>query len=123
MQRKPHWVCESCKVTFTVSAPGTCSHCGHKRFHYFPSKKEYQRYQELLMLVRAHEITDLELQPRYDLEVSGKKFRVSFDFRYKDARTDDVIIEDVKTSGTNTDISKLKRALAEDQFGITVMLV
>lgn len=33
--------------------------------HKFPSKREARRYQELVLLAKAGEIDDLELQPRF----------------------------------------------------------
>ncbi len=82
----------------------------------FDSKREAKRYQELLLLAEAGEISGLELQPRFDLmagnEVlrfkSGRKATYVADFRYKD-RANRTVVEDVK--GIRTSVYKLKWAI------------
>lgn len=82
--------------------------------HTFDSQAEARRYQQLKILKQAGKITDLELQPRFALEVGGvsiktakgrQRFYVA-DFRYKNEDGEEVI-EDVK--GMPTDVYKLKR--------------
>lgn len=122
--RIPHWCCEECGTVFTKKKPIICSHCGMPgKFVYFPSKKEFNRYNELTLLERSGHIDKgtLELQPAYPVTIGDKVFRVSFDFRYQVHGRE--VIEDVKTSGTNTDLSKIKRALAETEYNIQVTLV
>lgn len=82
----------------------------------FASKAEMNRYCELKLLIKAHEITDLEFQPKFDLipkfEVDGKKYRkisYSADFKYFDITKDKIVIEDVK--GFETPVFKLKKKL------------
>lgn len=45
--------------------------CGNRKIHRdgeeFDSKREYERYQELLLLERAGKITDLQRQVKYEL--------------------------------------------------------
>lgn len=75
----------------------------------FDSKKEARRYQALLLLQRAGEIRDLELQPKFEL-VKGVKFsgdarakpavRYFADFAYTDVLTGKRIVEDVKSPAT-----------------------
>lgn len=81
----------------------------------FDSKAEAQRYIELALLVRAGEITALELQPEYELipkhKRDGKTVRAmkyKADFRYVDSNGD-TVIEDVK--GMKTQVYKLKKKL------------
>lgn len=81
----------------------------------FHSKREAWRYWELKSLQRAGTITDLELQPEYELipafEYRGKKERAikyRADFRYKN-RAGETIVEDVK--GHKTDVYKIKRKM------------
>ena len=122
--RKPHWVCKQCGVAFTTTKPRICTHCGEVgRYNYFPSKKEYNRYQELLLLERSGHVDEgtIELQPKYILHIADKKFNMTADFRYKVHGRE--VVEDVKTKGTDTDLSKIKRALAEAEYGIEVILV
>lgn len=62
----------------------------------FASKKEADRYCELLLLQQAKEIRELELQPKFPLEINGVKIgRYTADFRYinKQGR---VVVEEVK---------------------------
>ena len=67
----------------------------------FDSKKELNRFMELEILLRAREISDLEVHPKFDLMVNGVKIgRYTADFRYK--KGSDVIVEDVKSRATKT---------------------
>ncbi len=78
----------------------------------FDSKKELKRYMELELLLRAKEITDLEIHPKFDLMVNGVKIgRYTADFRYKNGS--DIIVEDVKSKATKTrDYMLRKKILA-----------
>ena len=63
----------------------------------FDSKKELNRFMELEILLRAREISDLEVHPKFDLMVNGVKIgRYTADFRYK--KGSDIIVEDVKST-------------------------
>lgn len=67
----------------------------------FDSKKELNRFMELEILLRAREISDLEVHPKFDLMVNGVKIgRYTADFRYK--KGSDIIVEDVKSRATKT---------------------
>ena len=78
----------------------------------FDSKKELNRFMELEILLRAKEISDLELHPKFDLMVNGVKIgRYTADFRYK--KGSDIIVEDVKSRATKTrDYMLRKKILA-----------
>jgi hypothetical protein len=78
----------------------------------FDSKKELKRYMELELLLRAKEITDLEIHPKFDLMVNGVKIgRYTADFRYK--KGSEIIVEDVKSRATKTrDYMLRKKILA-----------
>tara|TARA_R100001509_G_C4705193_1_gene161415 strand:+ start:176 stop:415 length:240 start_codon:yes stop_codon:yes gene_type:complete len=67
---------------------------------------------ELEILLRAREISDLELHPKFDLMVNGVKIgRYTADFRYK--KGSDIIVEDVKSRATKTrDYMLRKKILA-----------
>ena len=87
----------------------------------FHSKAEAARYVELNLMLEAHQISDLELQPKYLIFINGIKVcSVILDFKYYDKRLDRFIIEDVK--GKDTPISRLKRKLVEAAYGIKVIL-
>lgn len=78
----------------------------------FDSKKELNRFMELEILLRASEISDLEIHPKFDLMVNGVKIgRYTADFRYK--KGSDIIVEDVKSRATKTrDYMLRKKILA-----------
>lgn len=84
--------------------------------HTFDSKREAERYCELKLFVRAGEIRNLELQPRFLLQDKFKdkqgnthrKIEYVADFTYVD-KDDKKIVEDVK--GVLTDVYKLKKKL------------
>lgn len=65
----------------------------------FDSLREARRYQELLLLEHAGQITGLRRQVRYDLVVNGVKIgRYTADFIY--AENGNNVVEDVKSPAT-----------------------
>lgn len=82
----------------------------------FPSKKEGRRYLQLKAMQQAGEISEMELQPEFELlpafcDVTGKKHRAikyRADFKYRDS-SGAIIIEDTK--GYQTAVFKIKRKL------------
>jgi hypothetical protein len=87
----------------------------------FDSLKEMKRYQDLVLLERAGEIQDLELQPRYDLIVNGHKLGFyRGDFRYKEVATDTVVLEDVKSPVTRTAVYMLKKKLVKAIYDVEI---
>ena len=98
----------------------------------FDSKLEAERYEQLKILERAGVISDLELQPEYELIPSfrkkGKTWRRTVykaDFRYILAEDDKTIIEDVKGSiSVITDVFRLKQKLFEYKYPeLTIKIV
>jgi len=84
----------------------------------FASKKEAKRYSELLLLERAGQITNLEMQPRFPCRVNDLLVCTYVaDFRYVDDRGA-WIVEDVK--GMKTDVYVLKAKLVKALHGITI---
>jgi hypothetical protein len=90
----------------------------------FSSKAEAKRYGELKLLEKAGEISDLELQPRYALEMAGfetgeavKVATYVADFSYF-TKDGDFIVEDVK--GFRTEVFKLKKKMVKAQYGIDI---
>jgi hypothetical protein len=80
----------------------------------FDSRKEALRYKDLNMLSRAGIISDLELQPKFEIipaiNWNGKRLQARYyiaDFRYK--QNGITIVEDVK--GMKTSVYTLKRQL------------
>lgn len=97
----------------------------------FDSKKEAKRYRDLLLMQRAGEISDLELQPKFEL-IRGVKFagtnrakpaiRYFADFAYTDTKTGKRIVEDVKSPVTKEKPSyKMKRHMMLAIHGIEVL--
>ena len=84
--------------------------------HPFDSKREAERYCDLKLFLRAGEINNLELQPRFLLQdkfvdKQGNKHRkIEYvaDFLYID-KCGKTIVEDVK--GVLTDVYKLKKKM------------
>lgn len=99
---------------------------------FFASKAEQRRYGELRLLERADEIRDVTLQPRFPLltcNLAGMRVTVKIgkrtaeyvaDFAYYD-KAGKYHVEDVK--GHDLPIGKLKRALVEAAYGLTVEVV
>lgn len=88
----------------------------------FASKLEAERYQQLMLLQNAKEITDLEYQKEFQIFegyincYTGEKHRSRYyvaDFFYLDLRSKQWIVEDTK--GVETDVFKLKWELVQEQ--------
>lgn len=88
----------------------------------FPSKKEAQRWRDLLLLQANGEVRNIRRQVEYRLEVLGMlicKYRA--DFVYDELRASvwtDEIVEDVK--GYRTPEYRLKRKLMKACLGIEI---
>ena len=87
----------------------------------FDSLKEAKRYQQLKILEKAKEITELKLQVKFELQPSFKKNNKTIrkieyiaDFVYYDNKLNKYIVEDTK--GYRTDIYKLKKKLFEYKY-------
>lgn len=90
----------------------------------FDSRKESNRYQELLWMQQAGQICNLELQPRYDLVVNSHKLGFyKADFRYEEVATGAVITEDVKSPVTRTPVYMLKKKLVKALYGVEIVEV
>tara|TARA_Y100000114_G_C11712194_1_gene304066 strand:+ start:749 stop:1066 length:318 start_codon:yes stop_codon:yes gene_type:complete len=76
----------------------------------FDSKKEANRYCDLLHLERCGYITQLRLQPDFPLMVNGKKIgKYVADFSY--IQNGVKIIEDVKSKATMTPVYRMKKKI------------
>ena len=85
----------------------------------FASKKEMLRYYELKMLLKAGEITNLELQPKYLLlegfTKNGEWFPpINYIADFKYIENGETIIEDCK--GMKTVVYTIKRKLFEYEY-------
>ena len=86
----------------------------------FDSKAEAARWQELQLLERAGEITELERQVEYELipkQPGERAVKYIADFRYKD-HEGNTVVEDTK--GVKTPVYILKRKLMLRVHGIRV---
>jgi len=94
----------------------------------FDSTKEARRYSELRLLEKAGQIRDLELQPRFPIDVRelrdiAKWINCGYytaDFRYVETATGQVVIEDVKSGPTKTAAYRLRKRLVEAIHGVTI---
>lgn len=85
----------------------------------FDSRREARRYQELQLLLRAGEISQLEMQKKYTLIPTQKKpsggteraVTYTADFVYKDNRTGKETVEDAKGMKTQQGIIRRKLML------------
>lgn len=110
--------------------PGLSRYANVRRHRYdghtFDSKREMLRYQELKLLERAGELTDLELQYPVKIVIggipvqfdNGRTMVYRADFRYYDTRAKRIIYEDVK--GHPTEVYKIKKALVR-AMGIDIL--
>jgi len=91
----------------------------------FSSKKEARRYGELKLLHRAGEIFDLQVQPRFPLDVNGQPICAYVgDFAYRKAGQAALTVEDVKSPVTRKNpVYRLKIKLLKAVRGIEVVEV
>ena len=83
----------------------------------FASRREANRYKELKFLRSQYRISDLVLQPKFPVEVCGKKICTYVaDFMYYE--NGNQIIEDVK--GVKTPVYRIKKKLVEAIYNITI---
>ena len=99
---------------------------------WFDSQREAARYQELQLLMQAGEIEALEVHPGFalmvpDLTTEGAPFVFHTigwyhaDFQYRNIRTGNVVVEDVKSKPTKTEAYKLRKRFVEAQYQITIV--
>ena len=93
----------------------------------FDSEAEARRYSELVLLVKANEIRDLERQVRIPLMVNGVKCGTSIiDHGYTVVSDGRKVLEDVKGHtgpGAVTSLWQLKFKIVEALTGIPVEIV
>lgn len=83
----------------------------------FASKKEAMRYKELKFLLQEQRISDLVLQPKFPIQVNGKKICTYIaDFIYNEDGIQ--VVEDVK--GVKTSVYRIKKKLTEAIYNITI---
>lgn len=87
----------------------------------FASAKEMKRYGELKMLLRVGEISELALQPRFEIDANGEHYcTYTADFAYRE-KDGTYVVEEVKSTGTAKDAAyRLRKKAAEIAFGMQV---
>jgi hypothetical protein len=96
----------------------------------FDSKKEAQRYAELIEELKRGDITDLRLQQTYTLQesymtvggVRVKAIKYIADFSYLRKVDGNLrrVVEDVKSRGTRTPVYQMKRKMMFHKYGINI---
>ena len=85
----------------------------------FDSTKELRRYQDLLAQQAAAQITELERQRPFAVEINGKHIGWYFsDFCFK--RDGKLIVEDVKSKATKTDLYRWKKKCVEALYDVVI---
>lgn len=88
----------------------------------FDSTAESRRYEVLKDRQDKGEISELKLQPTYEIVINEKVVcKVKLDFEYLEHATGEYITEDVK--GLDTAVSRLKRKLVLAAHGVDVRLI
>jgi hypothetical protein len=86
----------------------------------FDSTKEANRYMDLRLLLKAKKISELQLQPVFDLVVNGKLIcKYKADFMYIDETEKKIVVEDCK--GFRTPAYRLKAKLFEAIKGYGIL--
>jgi hypothetical protein len=86
----------------------------------FDSRKEAVRYAHLKLLQKTHKISDLTLQPKFDIVINGIKVcSYIADFSYIENGV--AVVEDVKSEVTRKlPVYRLKRKLMRAVHGIEI---
>lgn len=87
----------------------------------FDSKKEAQRYAELNLLQKAHQISELKCQVPFTLipkSQYGREIKYIADFTY--IKDGELIVEDVKSKATKTPLYRLKKRLMAEVHNIEI---
>ena len=94
---------------------------------HIPSQKAARRYDHLITLARAGQISDLRLQVDFTLQeaytdpegrrVRAIRYKADFTYRTQDGR---LVVEDVKSRPTRTREYLIKRKLMKDRHGIEI---
>lgn len=92
----------------------------------FDSRREANRYAELVLLQRAGKIADLKRQEEFELiPKCGRERAAKYhaDFSYTDTATGKKVVEDVKSRATKTKDYILRRKIMNWRYGIEIQEV
>lgn len=87
----------------------------------FDSKKERDRYIELLLLEKAGEISELKMQVPFvlvDRSKHGREIKYIADFTYIENGI--LVVEDAKSPATRTPLYRLKKRLLAEKYDIEI---
>lgn len=126
-----HTTCRTCPISCSQRLAGrqkahVSKYGAHKTVVdgvIFDSKREAARYSVLKMMERAGEITNLKLQPEFEIVPRVGKFRAKryiADFSYTD-KDGNYVVEDAK--GVRTPTYRLKAHLLKERHGIDIVEV
>ncbi len=88
----------------------------------FDSTKEARHYQDLLAWQQSGQITELERQRPFMIEINGMHVCTFFaDFTY--VKDGSLIVEDVKSRATKTPVYQLKKKLVKSVLNIDIVEV
>jgi hypothetical protein len=88
----------------------------------FDSAAECRRYGQLKLLEKSGFIKRMELQPKFEFELNGRKiFSYLADFRYHEGQS--IKVEDVKSKPTKTAVYRLKKKIIEEVYSIDIIEV
>lgn len=107
--------------------------------HTFDSKKEAERFDQLLLMQKAGQIRGLRLQAQFTLQESYitpegdrvQAIRYVADFAYERKTSEDAygcvywlpVVEDVKSRATKTQAYEIKKRLLRERTGIRIIEV
>jgi len=96
----------------------------------FDSKKEAQRFDELVTMQQAGEIKDLRLQVEFTLQAayttpSGERVRAirylaDFTYYRRSGSAWEYVVEDVKSNPTRTRVYLMKKKMMAERLGLTI---
>ena len=86
----------------------------------FQSKAEARRYDELKWLEVGGQISELRVHPPFLLYYGKLKRRYISDFSYVDKKTGELVVEDVKSKPTRTQLFIRNKAMMLEQHNIDV---
>lgn len=117
---KRRHVCLDCRY-FQTEIYKNCPECGSANRQYFMSEAEHHRGMSLITLQIAGTISRLRFQPRYDLEVNGRKICTYIpDADYYEGGK--LVCEDSKPQNFIDDLALVKIKLFEAIYGVTVKI-
>lgn len=129
-KRIPSWCCKKCKNWTAINPKKSeCPYCLSKKYHYFSSQKEADRFKELMLLEFSNNISELDTQPVFPIIINEQKIcEYRADFSYRDNKTGKTIVEDVKAKSKKkgaitTKEFELKRKLIKAIYNIDIVIV